>query len=527
MKQKQKQILFTISLVSLVISTGCLKTPEVEYVTNKEGQGTLISDNVIADNGIPIARQIEAPAHVTGSCEKVNEFTSIEIDADVLTPSGTSVPVYTVSLIRPDEEAVEAYTGILYETGEFYNRDYSITSHYMYWSVEEIYENIERLQRIIDTAEITNVAEPVTDEEGNIIEMDLEYKESLESSIDYFQQLLLTAEECPTYGSPVSYDFETENSQIAPRVRDGNNIIQSMDVTVDYNFEHASFTGRHNGREYNLSLYRDSLNSELRFQLMNRESLDNGYELCDIDLVTNHHGNYLPKPNTCSYSQEEAIDLCKDFLAELGIDNMEAQYATDIYLFRNTLMPDEEYLGKKGWKIYLYWGSGDMGDCYLPGNDGWMGEFMKGNIEPMIRYEQEDTFWYDEYGEVPVTRTWRNMAIFTVLDEGIIDAWIQNPVENKELLAEHVKLLNFDQVLEQGMAHLETLYGDSGTDQAYGRKNIKIRTIELNYARMQAPDTEGEFAMIPVWDFKTGINGESMVSINAIDGSVFDREQGY
>ncbi|MCM1495385.1 MAG: DUF6034 family protein, partial [Bacteroides sp.] len=219
----------------------------------------------------------------------------------------------------------------------------------------------------------------------------------------------------------------------------------------------------------------------------------------------------------------------QDFLAELGITNMETQYVTDIYLFHDYSSRSEVYLGRKGWQIYMYWGTEDMSDDFLPENYWTKQTLMSNSKEATLPYEMHDAYLNELYGEENYgeIRAWNGVAVFTVLDDGIIDAWIQNPVENKELLAEHVTLLEFDQVFKQGLAQLETLYGDSGTGPALERKDIKITVIELNYARMQSPNTEGEFAMIPVWDFKTGPDGESMVSINAIDGSVFDRRQGY
>lgn len=125
-RKKIRQAAFGMSLLSILMVTGCLQTPDVEYVTNKEGQNTLISDNAISDNGIPISQQVQAPSRATGSCEKVNEYTSIEVDADVIVPSGTTVPVYTVAPMRMDAEVVKSYTGTLFETGEFYNREYNI-----------------------------------------------------------------------------------------------------------------------------------------------------------------------------------------------------------------------------------------------------------------------------------------------------------------------------------------------------------------------------------------------------------------
>ena len=528
-RKKIKQAAFGMSLLSVFMITGCLKTPDVEYVANKEGQDTLISDNAIMDNGIPVSQQVQAPSRATGICEKVNEYTSIEVDADVIVPSGTTVPVYTVAPMRIDAEVVEAYTGTLFETGEFYNREYDIHTPSIF-TVEELNHAIEYCSKALETAEITNVSEPVLDEDGNVIEMDAEYAQMLEEQLAWLYPELEKVSNLPTYGSPVSYDLGTETDKIAIPQRQGNGYMIDMDgETVDYEYEYATFTGRHNGIEYHLSMFQDELNTELHFNRLRSSRLSNGYTLKEITCEIEHHGSYMTKENTCNYSQEEAVALCKDFLAELGIDNMEAQYVTDIYLFRNYTQVNEEFLGKKGWQIYLYWGTEDMGDYFSPQNDKWMTNFMYGDVpDCTLRYELEHMYVNELNGnEVGKLKAWKGMAIFSVLDDGIVDAWIRNPVENKELLAENVALLNFDQVLEQGMAHLETLYGDSGTSGAYGSKDIKIRVIELNYARMQSPDTEGEFAMIPVWDFRTGPDGECMVSINAIDGSVFDRAQGY
>lgn len=458
----------------------------------------------------------------------MNEYTTIEVDAAVVVPSSTTVPVYTVSPVQLDAETVEKYTGSFFETGEFYNREYGESP----FSIDYLEEEIEICTKALETAEITTVSEPVRDENGTIIEMNSEYAQMLHERIEWLQEELVDAMERPYYGSPISYDFMEETSKMAIPILKNGMFVEDMEgETYDYIFQYVAFTGRHNGMEYDLSMYRDGLNTELRFAPpWQGIRLSNGYLLSEIDLQTEHKGSYMAKPNTCTYSQEEAVALCKDFLAELGIDNMEAGYVTDVYMFYHYAQQDEEFLGKKGWKIYMYWGNGDMGDCFLPQHDRWLGTINSLDSQLSL-LQMEQSYEIDRAvakgEEVGSLKTMRGMAIFQVLDDGIIDAWIQNPVDNQELLAENVKLLNFDQILEQGMAHLETLYGDSGTQSSSGNKDIKIRVIELNYARMQSPDTEGEFAMIPVWDFKTDINGECMVSINAIDGSTFDRERGY
>ncbi|MCM1495386.1 MAG: DUF6034 family protein, partial [Bacteroides sp.] len=246
-RRRIKQAAFGMSLLSILMMTGCLATPDMEYVTNKEGQDSLISNHAVTDNGIPVSQQVHAPERATGSCEKVNEYTSIEVDAKVVVPSATTVPVYTVSPIRMDAEAAEHYTGTLFETGEFYNREYGDTTLSQELSLEDIYEEIEALTITLETAEITNAPEPVLDEEGNVIEMDEEYAQLLSDRLAFYQEILKDAEERPTYGSEVSYDFEAETSKIVVPQRQGNGYVLDVDgETVDYEFQSLCFTGRHN-----------------------------------------------------------------------------------------------------------------------------------------------------------------------------------------------------------------------------------------------------------------------------------------
>ena len=85
--------------------------------------------------------------------------------------------------------------------------------------------------------------------------------------------------------------------------------------------------------------------------------------------------------------------------------------------------------------------------------------------------------------------------------------------------------MDFEQVLSQGMTAMEMKYADSGTYS--NRTSIEIKKIQLNYAYMQAPDNPNEYTMIPVWDFRSGKDGNIYVTINAIDGTEFNRLTGH
>ena len=62
---------------------------------------------------------------------------------------------------------------------------------------------------------------------------------------------------------------------------------------------------------------------------------------------------------------------------------------------------------------------------------------------------------------------------------------------------------------------------------------MEIGKITLGLMRIQNKDDEDNYTLIPVWDVfeKNTLNGQidtmSMMTINAMDGSVIDRTVGY
>ena len=64
-------------------------------------------------------------------------------------------------------------------------------------------------------------------------------------------------------------------------------------------------------------------------------------------------------------------------------------------------------------------------------------------------------------------------------------------------------------------------------------ENVEIGKITLGLMRIQNKDDEDNYTLIPVWDVfeKNTLNGQidtmSMMTINAMDGSVIDRTVGY
>lgn len=161
--------------------------------------------------------------------------------------------------------------------------------------------------------------------------------------------------------------------------------------------------------------------------------------------------------NRCDYSEEDAIQLCLDYLENLGIsiDGLEVSA-----------------------------------------------------VDPLV--------WYDYMDN-------------SVEDAGVTFLFWQNPMTMGETLAQKVELLPFDQVLEIITGHVTLAYENYAMDERLrDGESLTVDRITLGMMRVQNENNENDFTLIPVWDvFSTQLGDYSLVTVNAMDGSMITRENGY
>ena len=59
-------------------------------------------------------------------------------------------------------------------------------------------------------------------------------------------------------------------------------------------------------------------------------------------------------------------------------------------------------------------------------------------------------------------------------------------------------------------------------------ESLTVDRITLGMMRVQNENNENDFTLIPVWDvFSTQLGDYSLVTVNAMDGSIITRENGY
>lgn len=144
------------------------------------------------------------------------------------------------------------------------------------------------------------------------------------------------------------------------------------------------------------------------------------------------------------------------------------------------------------------------------------------------------------YGSDYVKKAWCGESIVIMVnDTGIVGFYYNAPIEITETVVEESKLMTFEDVKGTFEETVTIAYGED--EYAYGDYvyNIDVTNVVLRYARISGPNELDDGYLVPVWDFEGYIDvydGEdllegnllqSVLTINAIDGSVIDHTLGY
>ena len=118
-------------------------------------------------------------------------------------------------------------------------------------------------------------------------------------------------------------------------------------------------------------------------------------------------------------------------------------------------------------------------------------------------------------------------------EDGIFQIRYDNPLQIGELLEAKTNLLPFEQILD--------IFGKVGplkyaAYESNENNGIQINQVVLGYMHLQMRDQPSRYMMVPVWDFfgsrtigmeRYDYANQSLFTINALDGTVIDRDLGY
>lgn len=211
-------------------------------------------------------------------------------------------------------------------------------------------------------------------------------------------------------------------------------------------------------------------------------------------------------------TMDEAIDAADDFLDTVGIQGFE-YYTGDLYgeACWYSEEDDSETIGYQTYYILQYMRNIDGAfvtfDSTSKHEEGWSG---------------------DDY----VKNTWPIECIeFRINDDGIVAFSYNAPIETTEVVVEQSAIKSFEDIktIFEQMVLVTNATNEEGVNI-----NINIDRVVLGYARVSEADSYDTGLLVPVWDFKGTITYSdnyswygSVLTINAIDGSVVDRSLGY
>ena len=118
-------------------------------------------------------------------------------------------------------------------------------------------------------------------------------------------------------------------------------------------------------------------------------------------------------------------------------------------------------------------------------------------------------------------------------EDGIFQIKYKNPLRLGEVLQEAPALLPFDQILDIFAQVAPLKYAAHEKEKNNG---IQVSQVVLGYMHLQIKDQPERYQMVPVWDFMGSrtIGRErfdeantALLTINATDGTVIDRDLGY
>lgn len=118
-------------------------------------------------------------------------------------------------------------------------------------------------------------------------------------------------------------------------------------------------------------------------------------------------------------------------------------------------------------------------------------------------------------------------------EDGIFQVWYQNPLRIGQTLTASPALLPFNQVLDIFGSVSPLKYASF---ESADNNGIQIDRVVLGYMNLQIKDQPDRHQMVPVWDFfgsriidreRYAYANYALFTINAVDGTVIDRDLGY
>lgn len=500
---RKKKIIAVLCIMAIGIG-GCQQTPDTSIVKNKNMDKLISAARKDQDNVSDLS-DIKEYEDYKKTIEDSKLGVTIHADAKVAIPNVEKLSMFRVEQQPIQQEFLEKVRKVLLNDQKIY--DGSIT--------------YQRTKDVIEE-EIAIWKREIADYEGEAQDKK-EYEKEVQKEINRLKKEYEKA--------PKSMQFQGNESDGTIRKvkellkKDPKNEFYMWED--DLNPDGDVYYGITDGNDGNYASLFVQNNPEygncLRYYVGKH-----GYEFLEGAIVGGDEFGYLGEEQTegrkeftdegTTISIEEAKEKADDLITQLGLSEFRF-YGGELREEGADIRRELEGLETKGYrKLYVL-------------------RYMRTVEDVFVTYESIGKFSESFVGEDVKKMHWPVETIeIRVNDNGIAGFFFEAPTKITETVVENASLKSFDEI--KGIFEkMVAIANASQADDEPMKTKITVGQVVLGYTRISEKDSFHTGLLVPVWDFigtvevtdgkETGIEKKSILTINAIDGSVINRTLGY
>lgn len=517
---RKKKIAIALLTVMMVSLSGCAENPDTSVVQNKNMDSMIEkaeSTEETANNYEDVVEELEKTSNYKTEIADESLGVTVSVDADVVIPETDKLSVFRVSQKDISQEFLDKVRSELTPDVTYY--DGNVLDIQTKADLAREIQLIEDNMAVVGKNGIPDqeTADSYNEEYKQIIS---ELEQQYESAPDKIGDLSLYLSDNTLHSAADNYNKNNgdafyewyyslnpngENYYGISDGKDGNYRSLFVQNNPDYG-NCLRFQTSKNGYVFNTSVLVDDISLDQPATGKKKTETDE----TDINIIVHEE-------EEVTISEEEARTKADRLMNNLGLTDY-AYCEGGLYFQMLDLRwksIEDKQLEEEGYnyrKVYKF--------MYMRNIDGIFVDNRAGS-------KLVDEWQGDSY----VKKLWGNEAVIVyVNDDGIAGFNYCSPISIDEQVVENASIQSFDEIKD--VFERMVVIDNAATD---GEKvSIDISSVELVYARISEKDNFDAGILVPIWDFKGkkideyGMETEgSVISINAIDGSVIDWELGY
>ena len=496
---RKKEVLWAFGILAVVL-TGCEKTPE-DVVVREKGIKSIQEYESTESMGSSLYESLNVPKHYTNRRSYEDGRLVVDTDADIVLPDVDAISTYAVTAQTADQAMIDLVSEVFLPEAKFYHSEYLTNTK------EDCRKKITELKK---------------------------YK--AEGNLDPYQ-----------YGKDENgayyFDIDARIAQYEEEIKDAPKEKPKQEVRpsfgLTYSLEEEDASGEVVGDDYFYGvaesedgLYTYGFNRmgpDIEFQITKIDNTEGmrevaywvtGEELIDRKEDTERNWTEADMERLIELPYEEAEKIASEKVKKLGL-------GLTVY----------------GWDYELcYRGNEEIQESSVI-DGGYIFYFTRETGGVPVTYTSELGGVYEEdIGEELTFESWKYETCNIIVgNDGICSVELHNPYKVGSVQIENVKMMDFDSIIGIYEQMMEISNADLAADETL--RTYHITRITLGYGRIYAPTVDNASGiLVPVWDFfgKFDVEGDgyrfkdsgehstrSFLTINAIDGTIINREMGY